>query len=77
MPRWSNIEDDFPVKTLEDARELRRRVIDAGYSPPVASGLVGWLIEKSFTGESDVAVASQTRYRSILSELNGGGRKSR
>jgi len=71
------VEDGFPIKTLKDARELRRELIEAGYSPTIASGIVGWIIEKSHSGVSDVAPASQTRYRSILAGLRGGWRSRR
>ena len=66
------VEEEFAVKSLKQARELRRLLIDAGYSPTIASGVVGWIIEKSHSGVSDIAPASQTRYRSILSGLRGG-----
>jgi hypothetical protein len=77
VERSSKIENDYPLRSLKDARELRRTLIDAGYSPTIASGVVGWIIEKSHSGVSDVAPASQTRYRSILAGLRGGTRARR
>jgi hypothetical protein len=65
---WRN-EADFLPESLEDLADLRRRVMDAGHSAPVANGLLGWLVSKA-AGEDDVTNSvTRSKYRKILAEL--------
>ncbi len=65
-------EAEFLPAALSDLVELRRRIIDAGYPPSVANGLVGWLVSKT-AGERDVTGSpTRSKYRKILAELDSG-----
>jgi hypothetical protein len=67
------IEEHFALDDLDQARMLRRRIIDAGYSATIASGVVGWLIERNFSDDDDLAPASLTKYRRVLTSLSQEG----
>lgn len=67
-----NEADHLPA-SLEDAAAVRRSLIDAGQTPQVADGIVGWLVAKA-TGEPDYTSApTRSRYRRILATLPVAG----
>jgi hypothetical protein len=57
---------------LEQAVELRRAIIDAGYNPSLASSVVGWLLEKGHEDVDRSHNAQRTRYRKVLADVFGG-----
>jgi hypothetical protein len=56
---------------LEQAAELRRAIIAAGYTPAVASGILGWLLEKAHEDTDRTGLPTRTRYRKVLADVFG------
>lgn len=71
-PRALRNEAGWLPRNLDDALEVRRRVLDAGHSASVASGLMAWLIAKAAGQEDSTAGPTRWRYRKILAELGPG-----
>lgn len=59
-------------RTLAEAVALRAAIIDGGYSPQVASGIVGWLVEKRHEQIDRSELTTRTRYRKVLEDVFGG-----
>lgn len=52
-----------------DALEYHRRALDAGYSPTIAAGFLGWCTITMSGAESGLTDATTARYRRMLVEL--------
>lgn len=64
-------EDLFRPRNLEEARQLRRALTDAGVRPSLAWSVVGWLLEEpeEWVAGRTGAHVTRSQYRSILLEL--------
>lgn len=72
-PRSITDEAPFLPESIDDLIDLRERVLAAGYSEPVAHGLVGWLVGKRAGSKDQTSPDTRARYRRILRELGEGG----
>ena len=74
MARRNGVEQDFTPTTVADLVELRRAVLDAGWSDAVANGLIGWLVGRSTGGVDTSGAPTSARYRRILRQVHSLGR---
>jgi hypothetical protein len=63
---------------------LKASIESLGYSPQVAAGLVGWIVDKAAGRPDQTGAPTRARYRKILAELapsapepSGSGRRGR
>lgn len=68
-PRSLGIEAHYLTTDVLELAALKAKLEDAGQPPPVASGIIGWLVDKA-AGRRD-ATGSRTRsaYRKALADL--------
>ena len=69
------VERDFVPENIREAAVLRRAVIDAGYPPKTANGLVGWLLGRAVEDQDGTSNSTRSAYRRVLEGLPGGPRK--
>lgn len=59
----------FLPRSIEDLVELQDRLVAAGHSPAVASGIASWLARKAIGEDDATSHQTRARYRKILAEL--------
>jgi hypothetical protein len=62
-------EADFLPASIDDAAAVRAAVLEAGHTPALADGLVGWLIAKAAGHADNSSPTTRSRYRRILATL--------
>ena len=68
-PRSLQIEAHYLTTDVHRLADLKARLVANGETMPIASGLIGWLVDKS-AGRRDLTSSStRARYRKALAEL--------
>lgn len=70
-PRSYGAERRYTGASVAELAALRDRLIAAGASDQVASGLVGWIVGKAAAQRDLTSAPTRARYRRLLEELDG------